>query len=133
MKSRINFPSQGRPEGLPKKVTPLGGGTRWKAADMPPVSEFESPKLKIAGKLQRPTERVRDGPKLPRLLVAENATIKRTTTAPPSRKALGEEWERHLRMRPRALPQSIVAGFPHLIRRSPDLINPSTAASVPSE
>ncbi|KAK4785714.1 hypothetical protein SAY86_002403 [Trapa natans] len=111
MKSRINFPSQYRPEGLSKNVTPLGGGSRRKAADRPPVSEFESPKLKIAGKLQRPPETGLDGPKLPGLLVAENATIKRATNAAPSKKTLGEKLGRHHQMRP-ALLGSIATGFP---------------------
>lgn len=42
-------PSEARPEGLPKKVTPFGWRIGPKAADQLPVSEFESPKLKIAG------------------------------------------------------------------------------------
>jgi hypothetical protein len=45
-------PSLYLPEGLLKKVSPLGGGAAPKAAERPPVSELESPKLKIAGKLQ---------------------------------------------------------------------------------
>lgn len=51
-KSTMSRPSQYLPEGLPKKVIPLGKGTRPNAADTAPVSEFESPKLKIAGKWQ---------------------------------------------------------------------------------
>nr|GLL32696.1 hypothetical protein GW17_00061824 [Ipomoea trifida] len=49
MKSMMRRPSETRPEGFPKKVIPFGGRTRAKAADELPVSEFESPKLKIAG------------------------------------------------------------------------------------
>jgi hypothetical protein len=45
-------PSLYLPEGLSKKVSPLGGGAAPKAAERPPVSELESPKLKMAGKLQ---------------------------------------------------------------------------------
>lgn len=33
-------------------MAPLGGGAWPNAADRPPVSELESPKLKMAGKLQ---------------------------------------------------------------------------------
>ena len=54
IKSMTSCPSQNLPEGLPKKVSPLGEGSRSYAADLPPVSEFESPKLNIAGKLQWP-------------------------------------------------------------------------------
>ena len=50
-KSVMSRPSQNLPEGWPKKVSPLGVGTSFKAADeMPPVSEFKSPKLYVAGK-----------------------------------------------------------------------------------
>ena len=52
MKSMMSRPSQYLPTGAPKKVSPLGGGTAPKAADSPPVSELESPKLKMAGKAQ---------------------------------------------------------------------------------
>nr|GMD26443.1 nitrate transporter [Ipomoea batatas] len=52
MKSMMRRPSETRPEGFPKKVIPFGGRTRAKAADELPVSEFESPKLKIAGMWQ---------------------------------------------------------------------------------
>ncbi|RWV77361.1 hypothetical protein GW17_00061824 [Ensete ventricosum] len=45
-------PSQYLPAGAPKKVSPCGGGAGPKAADSPPVSELESPKLKMAGKAQ---------------------------------------------------------------------------------
>lgn len=45
-------PSEKRPAGLWKNVSPLGGGAWPNAAERPPVSELESPKLKIAGKLQ---------------------------------------------------------------------------------
>ncbi|GER25357.1 hypothetical protein STAS_00931 [Striga asiatica] len=41
-----------RPAGPRKKDSPLGGGAWPKAAERPPVSEFESPKLNIAGKSQ---------------------------------------------------------------------------------
>lgn len=44
----MSLPSQARPEGFLKKVMPLGGYDAGKAAQKPPVSEFESPKLKIA-------------------------------------------------------------------------------------
>ncbi|KAG6536404.1 hypothetical protein ZIOFF_001458 [Zingiber officinale] len=49
-------PSQYRPAGLPKKDSPWGGGAAPKAADSPPVSELESPKLKMAGKWQESEE-----------------------------------------------------------------------------
>nr|GLL35379.1 hypothetical protein GW17_00061824 [Ipomoea trifida]GMD47021.1 nitrate transporter [Ipomoea batatas] len=52
MKSRMRRPSQKRPAGAPKKVSPLGGGAWPNAAERPPVSELESPKLKMAGKVQ---------------------------------------------------------------------------------
>lgn len=52
MKSRMICPSQYLPEGLRKKVSPLGERSLLNAADLPPVSELESPKLNIAGKLQ---------------------------------------------------------------------------------
>ena len=48
----MSRPSQPLPDGLPKNVSPFGGGTAWKAADIHPVSEFESPKLYMAGKPQ---------------------------------------------------------------------------------
>lgn len=41
-----------RPAGEWKNVSPLGGGAWPNAAERPPVSEFELPKLKMAGKLQ---------------------------------------------------------------------------------
>ena len=41
----IRRPSEYRPEGLPKKVSPWGGGSQPNAAGALPVSEFESPKL----------------------------------------------------------------------------------------
>lgn len=50
MKSMMRRPSEYLPAGAPKKVSPLGGGAGPKAADNPPVSELESPKLKMAGK-----------------------------------------------------------------------------------
>ena len=50
IKSMMSRPSQALPEGCPKKVSPLGVWISDKAAEMPPVSEFESPKLYIAGK-----------------------------------------------------------------------------------
>lgn len=59
MKSIISRPSENRPAGAWKKVSPLGKGACPKAADSPPVSEFESPKLKMAGKLQGPEEPLR--------------------------------------------------------------------------
>ena len=49
MKSMMRRPSEYLPIGIPKKVSPLGGGAGPKAAERPPVSEFESPKLKMAG------------------------------------------------------------------------------------
>lgn len=52
MKSSMTFPSQYLPEGLWKKESPFGERSLWNAADLPPVSEFESPKLNMAGKLQ---------------------------------------------------------------------------------
>ena len=52
MKSIIRRPSQALPERTPKKLSPLGGWTPVNAADAAPVSEFESPKLMIAGKWQ---------------------------------------------------------------------------------
>lgn len=45
----IRRPSQNLPAGCPKKVSPFGGLTGDIAAEIPPVSEFESPKLYIAG------------------------------------------------------------------------------------
>lgn len=52
MKSMRRRPSAYRPEGALKKVSPLGKrmGSTKEVADKPPVSEFESPKLKMAGK-----------------------------------------------------------------------------------
>lgn len=47
-------PSQALPEGCPKKVMPLGDWITLNAADIPPVSEFESPKLYTAGNRQFP-------------------------------------------------------------------------------
>lgn len=52
MKSTMRRPSENRPAGAPKWVSPLGKGAWPNAADRPPVSEFESPKLKTAGNLQ---------------------------------------------------------------------------------
>lgn len=49
MKSITRRPSEYRPAGEWKYVSPLGGGACPNAADKPPVSEFESPKLKMAG------------------------------------------------------------------------------------
>ena len=49
MKSTMRRPSEYLPAGIPKKVSPLGGGACPNAAERPPVSEFESPKLKMAG------------------------------------------------------------------------------------
>lgn len=48
----VRRPSLHRPTGMPKNVWPKGSGNDMKRADIPPVSELESPKLKIAGKLQ---------------------------------------------------------------------------------
>ncbi|KAL6013270.1 hypothetical protein ACLOJK_003762, partial [Asimina triloba] len=52
MKSRMIRPSLARPACRWKKVMPKGQGNWEKAADRPQVTEFEAPKLKIAGKLQ---------------------------------------------------------------------------------
>lgn len=52
MKSMISLPSQYLPEGLSKNVSPLGDWAGPNAAERPPVSEFESPKLNTAGKEQ---------------------------------------------------------------------------------
>lgn len=49
MKSIMRRPSEYRPAGLAKKDWPLGGGDQVKAAEIAPVSELESPKLKMAG------------------------------------------------------------------------------------
>lgn len=53
MKSIKRRPSQRRPAGEWKKVSPLGGGSAASPnmAVKAPVSEFESPKLNIAGNL----------------------------------------------------------------------------------
>lgn len=61
MKSMMRRPSEYLPAGIPKKVSPLGGGAGPKAADNPPVSELESPKLKMAGKSQGEVEVESDG------------------------------------------------------------------------
>lgn len=50
IKSMSKRPSQYLPDGLRKYVSPFGGGNCPSTADNPPVSEFELPKLKIAGK-----------------------------------------------------------------------------------
>lgn len=50
MKSTMRRPSQSRPDGLRKKPLPFGARMGSNAAEIPPVSEFESPKLYIAGK-----------------------------------------------------------------------------------
>lgn len=50
MKSIIRRPSDSLPAGFPKKLAPYGGGMGPNAADIPPVSEFASPKLYTAGK-----------------------------------------------------------------------------------
>lgn len=47
----IKRPSQYLPDGVWKYVSPLGGRACPNTAERPPVSEFESPKLKMAGKL----------------------------------------------------------------------------------
>lgn len=57
MKSMVRRPSLYRPTGMPKKVRPKGGGTAEKRAESAPVSELESPKLKIAGKSHEGSER----------------------------------------------------------------------------
>lgn len=44
----MSLPSVARPTGFLKKVVPKGPDCAGKAAQNPPVSEFESPKLKIA-------------------------------------------------------------------------------------
>lgn len=44
-------PSDPLPAGMLKNVSPYGGGMGPKAAENPPVSEFESPRLNMAGKL----------------------------------------------------------------------------------
>lgn len=46
----IRRPSQFLPAGFPKKDSPFGGRISDNVADIAPVSEFESPKLYIAGK-----------------------------------------------------------------------------------
>lgn len=51
MKSMTRRPSQNLPEATPKKVSPLGESSCSRAAERAPVSEFESPKLYIAGNL----------------------------------------------------------------------------------
>lgn len=63
MKSTIRRPSEYLPAGIPKKVSPLGGGAGPNAEERPPVSEFESPKLKIAGKLHGKSVGVAETPK----------------------------------------------------------------------
>ena len=45
-------PSEYRPAGLSKKDWPLGGTDQENAAEIAPVSELESPKLKMPGKSQ---------------------------------------------------------------------------------
>lgn len=45
-------PSEYRPAGLLKKDWPLGGTDQENAAEIAPVSELESPKLKMAGQSQ---------------------------------------------------------------------------------
>lgn len=52
IKSITRRPSQYRPAGARKYVSPWGGGACPNAADKPPVSEFESPKLNTAGNSQ---------------------------------------------------------------------------------
>lgn len=52
MKSMMRRPSENLPEGKPKYVSPLGGFVGPNAAEKAPVSEFESPRLNTAGKLQ---------------------------------------------------------------------------------
>lgn len=50
-KSRMSLPSVARPVGFLKKVMPLGPCCGGNTAQNPPVSELESPKLKIASNL----------------------------------------------------------------------------------
>lgn len=52
MKSMIRRPSQALPAGTRKYVSPFGHGVGPIDTDRPPVSELESPKLKMAGNLQ---------------------------------------------------------------------------------
>jgi hypothetical protein len=52
IKSIISLPSQYLPAGMSKYVSPLGKLGGVKEAANPPVSELESPKLKIAGNSQ---------------------------------------------------------------------------------
>lgn len=52
MKSMIRRPSLSLPDGLLKNTSPYGHRMGSKAAEMAPVSEFESPKLKTTGKSQ---------------------------------------------------------------------------------
>lgn len=78
MKSIVRRPSLSLPVGLWKKLRPYGGLIGSKEADMPPVSEFESPKLYIAGKSQ--------GSKAPLTLTLKHN--KRTNPVKNSPKAL---------------------------------------------
>lgn len=57
-KSTMRRPSENLPEGYPKKVSPYGKltGPIEKEDDKPPVSELESPRLKMAGKLHAEDE-----------------------------------------------------------------------------
>lgn len=52
MKSITRRPLEYRPFGLPKNDWPLGGSGMANALAVEPVSEFESPKLNIAGQSQ---------------------------------------------------------------------------------
>ena len=52
MKSTIRRPSENLPAGIWKKVSPYGEPRGPKAEEKPPVSEFESPRAKMAGKSQ---------------------------------------------------------------------------------
>ena len=56
MKSMTKRPSEKRPEGAWKCVSPLGNGACPNAAESPPVSEFESPKLNTAGNRHVPPD-----------------------------------------------------------------------------
>jgi hypothetical protein len=53
-KSMTSRPSEARPAGFRKYVIPNGPGCAGNAAQKPPVSELESPKLNTAGNLHCP-------------------------------------------------------------------------------
>lgn len=77
MKSMIRRPSLALPAGLWKKVSPNGSVFGKNAADIPPVSELESPKLNIAG---TPLIAVAMTSSLPTLNTDETNKLKVTTT-----------------------------------------------------